>query len=344
MRVERLAEEVQRFLHAKDYPDDFDLIKLSGDASEREYYRIKFHPICQDERLTASSLVVMRMLEPSPDRERAFTECRAILEEAGVNVPHLFHQSDDGTLFLLEDFGDQTQEQTVVGREDTSECESLYIKAIDTLVKIQFEPMKRPRHDCPAFQLAFDEEKLMWELDFFLENVIRIYSGKTIAEKDEKFLREKFLEVVRSLAAEPRFFTHRDYHSRNLMVCGDEIGVLDFQDARMGLIQYDLVSLLRDSYVSLPEPLVEKLKKYYTGGAESVLGEKINRDHFEYIFLMMTVQRSLKAAGSFAYLDCVKKKGRYLQHLPTAISHAIRAMEQLGMNRLAEVITHYTNE
>ncbi|MEW6202896.1 MAG: phosphotransferase [bacterium] len=342
--MEKLAKEVQRFLHNKDYPDDFDLIKLSGDASEREYYRIKFHqPVGGDSR-TAHSVVIMHILEPSPDRERAFTECRAILEEAGVNVPHLFNRSDDGTLFLLEDFGDRTLEQTVAGREHIQECESLYTKAIDMLMKIQFEPMKQPRRDCQAFQLSFDEEKLMWELNFFVENAIRIYSGKTIAEKDEKFLREKFLEVVRPLAAEPRFFTHRDYHSRNLMVCGDEIGVLDFQDARMGLIQYDLVSLLRDSYISLPEPLVEKLKKYYMDSAETKLGEKINREHFEHIFLLMTVQRSLKAAGSFAYLDCVKKKGRYLQHLPTAVNHAISAMERLGMNKLVEIITLYIKE
>jgi hypothetical protein len=285
----------------------------------------------------------MRDLNPTPERERAFLVNRAVLERAGVRVPRLFLCTRDSDFFLLEDFGDLTLEQAVAGKENTAECEALYKKAVDMLLKIQFEPLKKRAHlDCPAFQLAFDEEKLMWELDFFLENVIRIYSGKTLVENDEKYLREKFLEICIKLAAEPRFFTHRDYHSRNLMVCDGEIGVLDFQDARMGLLQYDLVSLLRDSYVSLPELLVENLKNYYLEHAEYALGKRIKRDHFEHIFLMMTVQRSLKAAGSFAYLDCVKKKGRYLQHLPTALNHAFRAMEQLKMNGLVEIISRYS--
>ena len=113
------------------------------------------------------------------------------------------------------------------------------------------------------------------------------------------------------------------------------------QDARLGLLQYDLVSLLQDSYVSLPDDLIDKMKRYYAEGAEERLGRSLPVEEFERTYRLMTIQRSLKAAGSFAFLDCVKKKNRYLQYLPIALDHAYRAMEAAGYLSLRETLAKY---
>ncbi|MFH1539324.1 MAG: phosphotransferase [bacterium] len=329
-------DDIKQLLAEAGFPADFELNLLAGDASERDFYRVVFrgapdwHP---------AAVVAMRYIEGGPEAKRIFLETRQVLEDAGVRVPRCYRHREN--LVLLEDLGDETLERAVAGKEDAPGTEALFRRAIDTLLLIQFEPMRSPRPGCAAFGMAFDEEKLMWELDFFIENAIRVYAGRRMEGGDERFVRESFKEIARALAAEPRYFTHRDYHSRNLMVVGGGLGVVDFQDARLGPLQYDLVSLLQDAYVSLPEGLIEKIKRYYIDGASERLGRPVEEEDFERIYRLMTVQRSLKAAGSFTFLDCVKKKNRYLRHLPAALGHAYRAMDEAGWTSLREVLGRY---
>lgn len=330
------GDDIKQLLAEAGFPADFELRRLAGDASERDFHRVIFQSASGG---TPASLVVMRYLKSEPEAKRIFLETRQTLEDAGAPVPHCYGHS--GGLALLEDFGDETLERAVAGREDTPEAADLYRRAIDTLLVIQFEPMRSPRDGCDAFRLAFDEEKLMWELDFFLENAVRICRGREMTPGDERIVRGNFREIARTLAAEPRRFTHRDFHSRNLMVVAGGLGVVDFQDARLGPLQYDLASLLQDSYVSLPDALIGAMKKYYIGRAGEWLGRPVVEEDFERIYQLMTAQRSLKAAGSFAFLDCVKGKNRYLRHLPAALGHAFRAMDAGGLPALRETLEKY---
>ena len=116
---------------------------------------------------------------------------------------------------------------------------------------------------CRAFQLAFDEEKLMQEMDFFMVHFVRGLCGIKPSASALAALNRFFTKICAILAGEPRIFTHRDYHARNLILQRDRLVMIDFQDARMGPAQYDLASLLRDSYVTLPEDLVDDLVDYY---------------------------------------------------------------------------------
>ncbi|MEW5946066.1 MAG: phosphotransferase [bacterium] len=317
----------------------FALEPLKGDASDRDYCRVRFEGSSPRGARTA---VLMHVREPGSAGARAFVQTRRILESAGVPVPALITNSPDGRFFLLEDFGDVTLEGAVAGREDSPECERLYSEALEILLKIQFKTLADKDSSLIPFQLAFDEEKLTWELEFFLENVVGTYMKETIASGDGRFIREEFGKIVSELASEPRYLAHRDYHGRNLMVRDDgRIGVLDFQDARMGPLQYDLVSLLCDSYVSLPAATASRLKERYIGSVERSAGLKVERARFERVFLLVKVQRSLKAAGSFAYLDCVKKLNRYVRHLPAALSHAFSAMDALELDGLKRTLTKY---
>lgn len=325
---------VARLVRAAGFSAGFALRRLAGDASAREFHRVEFTGASRPR-----SLVVMHYLEYDPAAAHAFHGVRDTLERAGVRVPRC--HAHDGPLALLEDFGDLTLEHAVAGSLDDDRSLALYRDAIDTLIDIQFGPMSGPRGGCPAFDLAFDEEKLMWELDFFIKNAIEIFTAKSLSPRDDEFIRGRLGEIVSRLASQPRLFTHRDYHSRNLMVTDAGLGVIDFQDARLGLLQYDLVSLLEDSYVGLPRDVVNELKKYYIHKAATRRGEPFDEDEFENIYRLMTIQRSLKAAGSFAFLDCVKKKDRYLVNLPGALGRAYSAMDQAGCGDLREALENY---
>jgi N-acetylmuramate 1-kinase len=167
---------------------------------------------------------------------------------------------------------------------------------------------------CVAFTLAFDEEKLMQEMDFFLAHFVRGLCGADPSPAAEKTLRAFFTRMCSVLAEEPRIFTHRDYHSRNLIVQNKRPVMIDFQDARMGPAQYDLASLLRDSYVSLPDDLVEELLSGYL--KESGQGDSESRERFRYVFDLMSLQRNIKALGTFGYQVSVRGSDRYLSSIP----------------------------
>jgi aminoglycoside/choline kinase family phosphotransferase len=235
----------------------------------------------------------------------------------------------------LEDLGDATLE--VVLRDQTIEAwGQFYRRAIDELLSIQIRESKKQDGRCIAFGRAFDVPLLMWEFDHFLEYGIEARHGKAIPEPDRSRIRVLFQEISERLAKEPRCLTHRDYHSRNLVVQGDRIRVLDFQDALMGPYQYDLASLLRDSYVTLPEGLVDSLIDYYLNRREALEGVPIDHDYFREIFDLMSIQRNLKAAGRFVYIDRVKHNPLFLPYVAPTLGYVKRnlsrypALESLG--------------
>src|SRR5204863_8597652 len=123
------------------------------------------------------------------------------------------------------------------------------------------------------------------------------YRGVMLGAEQRQALREEFADIVRELASEPPVLCHRDYHSRNLMLHESQLYIIDFQDARMGPDTYDLVSLLRDSYVDLPEQTVDELMAYFL----ALKGVRETEDTFRQRFHLMALQRNLKALGTFGY-------------------------------------------
>jgi aminoglycoside/choline kinase family phosphotransferase len=168
--------------------------------------------------------------------------------------------------------------------------------------------------------LAFDVAKLMWELDFFLTHMLRQLCGGRITPGDETTLRGQFLKIASILAQQPRVLTHRDYHSRNLMWHQGRLHVIDFQDARLGPCQYDLASLLYDSYVVLPADLRAALLSYYLE-RKAVLDGPLDYEHFMHIFDYMCLQRNLKALGTFAFQIAVKQNLRYTSAISPTLGY-----------------------
>ena len=134
-------------------------------------------------------------------------------------------------------------------------------------------------------------------------------NGREISE-----IRGHFLSLCQALAKQEPVFTHRDFHSRNLMAQNGNLILIDFQDARRGPCQYDLVSLLKDSYVPLDDKFRNELIERYIQLKEKAEERSVDRQEFHRIFDWMSIQRNLKAVGTFAFQAIVKGNRRYLEY------------------------------
>jgi len=200
------------------------------------------------------------------------------------------------------------------------------------------------RHEGDAYLpygVAFDASKLMWELDYFLKHFLGAYRGVTLDPADRDAIRRECEQLAADLAAEPRVLCHRDYHSRNLMLRDDELVVIDHQDARMGPDTYDLVSLLRDAYVDLPDDEVDELVDHFL----SLRSAPTDAGTFRARFETMAVQRTLKALGTFGYQASVRGNPVYLQYIPRTLAMARQAMaSQPRFERLAGLLATHLPE
>lgn len=275
--------------------------KLAGDASLRRYYRLH----------KGEESYVLMLTEPFDPATYDFLLVRAYLESCGIPVPGLRAVDGPRGAILLEDLGDRTMLHQLGEKDDDASEMKLFQESIRLLADFHTKTRAKPgEKPVPGFSLAFDQEKLMWEVDFCLEHLFGSYLKRKIPDKDFHVIRESFVDICRRLAAEPRVFTHRDYHSRNIMI-PDRGGMvcIDFQDARMGLRAYDLASILRDSYYQLSEEKVYGLMDHYL----SLAGEKLDRAHFLKMFDLMSVQRNFKAIGSFTSFYGKRNDANYIR-------------------------------
>jgi aminoglycoside/choline kinase family phosphotransferase len=321
------------------------LVTLPGGASLRRYHRITIPGGAP------STLVVMELAEDRLGSEEAakkanvtelpFIDVLRYLERGGIGVPHLHRYDEPAGLLYLEDLGDETFESRVAGASEET-VRAYYRQAIDELVRLQRYAALHPS-GCIAFQRGFDRELLRWELDHFREWGLEAGAGAQLTDAERAELGAIFDDIATRLAAEPRLFVHRDYQSRNLMVQdgasgagGRRLRVIDFQDALLGTRAYDLVALLRDSYVELPAPLLGELVGYYATRAE------VDPAAFRALFDLQTVQRKLKDAGRFVFIERVKKNPSFLPYIPSSQRYALAAMRRLPeMERLREIIARH---
>ncbi|BCA54441.1 putative Phosphotransferase [Nitrospira sp. KM1] len=306
------------------------LIPLAGDASNRRYFRIEL------DASPARSVILMQLAEPEAFKqsEEAVSGSHAVNElpflnihrhllNAGVAVPALYHYDQAAGLLYLEDLGDLTLfEACRASRPD--ELELRYRQAIDGLVRIQLKASAPAHPGILAFHRHFDVPLLMWEFDHFVEYGIEARHGQPVGPDDRRALRDEFQKISELLAGEPRVFVHRDYHSRNLMVGGDRLGIIDFQDALMGPASYDLASLLRDAYIALDEALIDRLLAYYLDHMDEWQRTRANRDTFRRVFDFTSIQRNLKAAGRFVYIDRIKGNPKFLADIPRTLGYVKR--------------------
>ncbi|OGL45668.1 MAG: hypothetical protein A2W05_07445 [Candidatus Schekmanbacteria bacterium RBG_16_38_10] len=269
----------------------------------------------------------MELREIFSGRNLPYIDVREHLKKSGLRVPEIYGFDGKEKFLLLEDLGDETME-TRLSFLNNREKKNLYKKAIDLLIQLQVEASIPKEPKSIAFSLAFDVEKFMFELNFFREHYLEGLLKLKISNDDLKNLNNEFLKLSEKLTREHRVFAHRDYHSRNLMVFGDELAMVDFQDARMGLCQYDLASLLRDSYVVLDGSVRDELVEYYICRIDNHYKRNTDKDEFRKTFDLMSVQRNIKAIGTFAFQKVVKGNDRYLKYIPATLKYVKENLEK----------------
>ena len=272
----------------------FELEALAGDASSRDYVRARY-------LINGSprSFVVMVTSEAFDPSMMDYLDVASHLGRMGLPVPGVLRVDPANRLLVAEDVGDETLEAFVEAR-GLEAARALYEEALRLLVEMQVRATVGLEDHCVALGRAFDVERYVWELEFFVEHMVEGLRDKRLSDSERKVLREEFTRLSRYLVEQPQVFTHRDYHARNLMVQDGRLRILDFQDARLGCRAYDLASLLRDSYVTLPEGLMEELLDSYLKAWTEATGQSDDRGEFRALFDHMAVQRNLKALGTFA--------------------------------------------
>lgn len=301
--------------------DESAILPLPGDASFRRYFRV-----------TAKGQTRIAVdAPPVNEKNEAFIGVAEAFAAQGIQVPKI-HASDLKQGFMLiSDLGDGLFSAHL----NSSNVDHLYSTAIDTLIKIQQTP-----REAYAFP-QYDEALLRAECELFTEWYLGQYLKISLSAREESALQSTFARIIDVALEQPTIVVHRDFHSRNLLVLpDDQVGVLDFQDAVIGPIAYDLVSLLKDCYVSWPNLNVANwVQRYFEKAKEAAIIQDVTMGQFLSWFDWMGVQRHLKCIGIFSRLYLRDNKPQFLADIPRLIDYILNASSrQPKLNGLAKLL------
>jgi aminoglycoside/choline kinase family phosphotransferase len=297
---------LRQWLQAELGTRDFTLEKASEDASFRRYFRISV----QDRTWIAMDA------PPGKENPEPFLRIAAMLRKAGVHAPDCHAQNLEHGFLLLEDLGSVTYLDQL--RRNPGQAAALYTDALQSLARFQSGLTSEAR-SLPPYDGEFLDREMALFTDWLLQRHLGMEAGSELCVA----ARSAFSWIRDQALTQPRVFVHRDYHSRNLMLCEKRNpGVLDFQDAMHGPVTYDLVSLLRDCYISWPESRVRDWALQFRDLAAGLgLDVGRNEDQFLTWFDVMGIQRHLKASGIFARLWYRDGKSGYLNDVPHTLSY-----------------------
>jgi aminoglycoside/choline kinase family phosphotransferase len=310
IHVDTRRDALERWL-APRIGSSFKLTPASEDASFRRYLRVTLGD--------GSTYVAM---DAPPDKEdcRPFVRVARMLSDAGVHAPQVIAQDLDQGFLLLSDLGTRTYLQEL----DTSNAASLFADAIDALLRWQ---LATRAGELPPY----DEALLRREMNLFPEWYLGRHLGVKLNAQQAENLEKIFALLAQSALAQPVVYVHRDYMPRNLMVCEPNPGVLDFQDAVLGPITYDMVCLVRDAFISWEEERVlDWSARYWEKARAARLPVAADFGEFWRAFEWMGLQRHLKVLGIFARINYRDGKPKYLTDTPRFIAYARSVSTRYG--------------
>lgn len=316
-------ERLLRFLATRGEKNESQVHALTPDASTREYFRFPW------KRKTAIAAVYP---EPFDPHFHPYLDVTRLFLESKLPVPEIFEVDAESGIIVQEDLGDR-QLRLVYESASEEECEEYKEQAIALIAQIQAATARAYERNSIASRLAFDEAKLAWELGFFFEHYFVSLRGEKMSHGEAAELKAEMNDIAAELAARPRVLCHRDFHASNLMVDPkNRLRIVDHQDARMGPASYDLVTLLLDRQPA-PPSLAEVrahrlflLEERRRGGLEA-----LDPDDFAREFRLMSVQRGLKAIGTFSYQTAVCGRGEtYAQFINPTFRIVLQAIDWLG--------------
>ena len=314
--LDKRFELLQRWLPGVAGIRDYTITPASADASFRRYFRIRFD---------GQTRIVMDA-PPSHEDCRPFVKVSALLAGIGLHVPEVLVEDLEQGFLLLTDLG----ERMYLDELNESTVEDLYGDAMQALLRMQAHG--------PASLPPYDEDLLLREMELFREWYLGRHLGLTLEPDQHAVIDQAFRLLADSALQQPRVIVHRDYHSRNLMVSDPNPGILDFQDAVMGPVTYDLVSLLRDCYITWPAERVARwVADYHRQLHDRHILDDVSLDEFRRWFDLMGIQRHLKASGIFARLNHRDGKPGYLDDIPRTLAYVVEVGR--GYPELQEFMT-----
>ena len=315
------SERLLKFLESHGIKDKL-IVPLTPDASTRNYFRIPW----QKGRAVAAVYP-----EPFDPDFHPYLDVTRLFSENALPVPQIYAVDGPSGIIVQEDLGDR---QLFRIFEDTpkDECDEYKERAVKLIAQIQNATDAAYEKQSIASRLAFDEPKLSWELDFFVEHYFGSLRGETLRHAETAELKAELNDVASELSARPRVLCHRDFHAANLIVDGyDQLRIIDHQDARMGPVTYDLVSFLLDRRLESPSLAELRAYRLLLLDERRVLGLcPLDPDEVAQEFRLMTIQRGLKAVGTFSYQTAVCKRGNVYEHfIPPTLCIVQQAAEWL---------------
>jgi N-acetylmuramate 1-kinase len=302
---------------------------LTPDASTRTYFRI--YP----KRGSTESLIVSLYPAPFNPKDSSFLDVTRLFTKANLPVPKVIDVRGTDGIILQEDLGDCSLAQWLEQHaEDSTATREMIERAIQLIARIQAASDLAVSTRSVVGRLAFDADKLGWELNYFCDHFFRSFLHREFTESEEQAIKLDLTDIATELAARPRVLCHRDFHAMNLMVDSrGALRVIDHQDARMGPLTYDLVPLLVERRL---EPVDEALimgyqESFLEARAREKLGP-VDAAELRYEFNLMTVQRQLKATGTFSYQTCVVGRAEYYEkYIKPSVATVLRALVEPGM-------------
>ncbi len=286
---------------------EFTLAPLAGDASFRRYFRLQYNGLS---RIVMDAPPTKETLEP-------FIHVARTLQQAQVLVPEILGINLQEGFLLLSDLGDQL----LLNKLHHDTVDQYYRQAMQALLKIQTCPIDDPQLP------SFDQNFMLKEMSLCLEWFFNAYLKLTLTPEETDLLEYSMEWIAAEVSQQPLTFIHRDYHSRNLMVIapGADLGVIDFQDAMKGPITYDLVSLLKDCYISWPRSkTLGWVEHFYQ---QNALAQQYSLTQFIRAFDLCGIQRHLKILGVFCRLHLRDNKPGYLKDLPLTLKYVLECAE-----------------
>jgi len=296
--------------------------ELTPDASTREFYRIK-----------SGDTTLIGCVYAAGDAEgpRQIIDVTNLFLRAGLPVARVIRDFAESGIVILEDLGEQILREYLL-RSTPEDRDDLINAAIDLIPRIQAATELAITSGSVAGKLRFDREKLLWELNFFKEHYFTSLRGKQIEQPAVPGIEEEFNELAVWLEDRASVLCHRDFHAANLMIRTDgSLAIIDHQDARIGSPAYDLVSLLLDRITEPPSDswLNEKITHFLEG--RSALGlAALDENDFRIEFDHQTVQRCLKAVGTFSYQSAFRSKHHFEAYIQPMFRVVLSSIDQLG--------------
>ena len=317
--MEEFRQRLEQFLIKK--KQTLEISALTPDASTREYFRIKWN---------SQTAIACVYPEPFDPKEQTYLDVSNLFLKNNLPVAEIYDFDGETGVIVLEDLGD-TILRPVLDKADYEESENLLNRAMELIARIQAATKSAYETNSVASRLKFDQEKLGWELEFFKTHYFETYKKQPLTDEENRLLSEEFIELIRELETRAVVLCHRDFHAANLMI--DSKGnfrIIDHQDARIGAASYDLVSLLLDRITEVPSTSWLREKRlYFLEKRENYGLPHIDPDDFVNEFRLQTIQRCLKAIGTFSFQSVNRGKTYFIQYIDPMFRIVLRAAEKL---------------